>query len=706
MDIIQNLFRTLMFFIDKIIYGLIPEIYKIFVYLSELNLYSSDEANPLYKLISHIYVLLGIFMLFKVSFSFLQYMVDPNSFRDSSKGIGKLVTNVLVALVLLVSVPFIFSFAVELQTKIVQSNAIGTLILGTSAADTSVNDINGEEIKLNTVEIGKMARDLQFMMYGPFYSLNLNDKMVGTADNPGPFYECRGTSGVFGSLDVASANDGKCLETLDTKISEYDDAASNGVNLYSFFKYSDENCPDGVCDARDFGDFDKLLWWKIDGEYVINYLPFISTAAGIYVVLLLVSFCVDIAVRTIKLCFLQMVAPIAIVSYIDPKESISNGKLHNWIKECATTYFSLFLRLATLFLVMLLISVISSSVLADGGYISGQVNDTGYSIWIYLFLVIGSFMFAQKVPGMIESIFGIKSSGDLNLNPFKTYNNARDSGFGVAAGLTGGLVGGFAGGAAANAIATVKNALDNRKEISSNFQNIKNAQHMSNFSKAKSMAKMAIGGVGGALGSSLAGGVSAGVRGAYIGGKNKKFFSAMADGRKGATEARNERDIRQATDYKRRDQIADVVAKFANIKNKAGGVGAMDQKVKDWTRLMNNAEGQEHAMRDQQSSWVGTETSHSFRDFQRAVFAPKLGQDGNVLMDADKNIIYDETKTKEYSEYLKSLQPGEKPIEQQEYEKFKSMQDDINMFDQTREYYRKQIKDYQDVIDMKGKNEK
>ena len=192
MDILQNIFRAIMFFLDNVVYGLIPEIYKVFIFLSELNLYSTDETNPLYQLVSHIYVLLGIFMLFKVSFSLLQYLVDPNAFRDSSKGIGKLVTNVLVALVLLVSVPYIFSAAMELQSTIVQENVIGQLILGRNASD------NSDGLSLEKVDV--MAKDLQFMLYGTFYRVNTD--VIG---------ECAGTSGVFGSKDMANED---CLEAL------------------------------------------------------------------------------------------------------------------------------------------------------------------------------------------------------------------------------------------------------------------------------------------------------------------------------------------------------------------------------------------------------------------------------------------------------------------------------------------------------------
>ena len=86
LDVLTDLVRALMFFFDNIIYGLIPTIYKLFVYLSEVDLFTGN--TQISNLVNHIYVLLGIFMLFKVSFSLLQYIVDPNSFRDSFKRYG------------------------------------------------------------------------------------------------------------------------------------------------------------------------------------------------------------------------------------------------------------------------------------------------------------------------------------------------------------------------------------------------------------------------------------------------------------------------------------------------------------------------------------------------------------------------------------------------------------------------------------------
>lgn len=707
--ILNDLLRTVGFFLDNIVYGLIPQIYKLFVYLSQINFFgSTDDQNVLQSLINHIYVLLGIFMLFKVSFSLLQYLVDPNAFRDNSKGIGKLVTNVLVALVLLVSVPSIFNAAMYVQTQIIQSNAIGQLILGTNASGEGHPALTTDN-KISPDGVEEMAKDLQFMVFGAFYSLNLDsDKIVGDEVTQGPFYPCNGTSGVFGSVDVANE---QCLEAIQGQLDENDDALAYGVDLYSFFKH--RASPDApIEDDREFAHFDKLLGWKIDGEYVIRYFPFISTAAGIYIVLLLISFSIDIAVRAIKLCFLQMIAPIAIVSYIDPKESIGSGKLHGWIKECASTYFSLFLRLATVFLVMLLVSLISSSVLSDG-VISEQITDSSYSIWIYLFLVIGAFMFAKQLPKILENIFGMKGTGNLSLNPIKSINEVISTPA-IAAG--GAAIGGAVGGMAANAIAAGHNAWTNRKEIGQNISKIKNAQHMTTLNKFGAITKMVGGGVIGAAGSVVAGGVSAGARGAQAGYKNKNILKGVETGRVGAVKARNDRDIRQKQGFGVKKQITDSVTSFAGVKNKAGGIGAVDQSIKATTRDRENIVAMEHATRDAQTQYVAN--SRFTRDaFEKAVY--NHDEKGQVVLNPNDN----RPMMRTYNEYLVannyvnpevkdnkgnviSFDSSSGVLTEEEFNKFSTMEQDIRSFDDKSETLRKQISESQDLLDIQKRDKK
>ena len=567
MEIIENLFRTLMFFFDNIIYGLIPTIYKLFIYLSNINLFTTSDTNPLYQLIEHVYVLLGIFMLFKVSFSLLQYLVNPNDFSDSSKGVGKLVTNVLVVLVLLVSVPYIFNKASELQSTIVQKNIIGQLILGTTASGGESGD---STITANKAEV--MAKDLQFTLYGAFFKVNSSIEA------------CKNTSGVLGSIDVAS--DSGCLEYLNTGIAEEDNAAANGVTLYSFFKHAPsnngtdegENCDDetGVCDDRNFGDLGSLLWWKEEGTYVIDFLPFVSSAVGVYVVFLLISFSIDIAIRAIKLCFLQMVAPIAIVSYIDPKESMKDGKLHNWIHECFTTYVSLFLRLATMFFIMLLVQMIASSVLSNGegvSYIGTQIPEDSYNIWIYLFLVIGAFMFAKELPKLIESIFGIKGSGDLHLNPFK---NAGMGALGVVGATAGAAIGGAALGGIGNTAANLMRNRDLKQKLSEG--KITQEQFNKQYMGRGALIRSAIGGFG-----------SGAIRSATVGAKTKRPVSAISTGVKASSDSRRAR----AAGYGFVQNTKDKFVEMAGIESDMGTTDVVKSKIKELRNMMSNAQRDE-----------------------------------------------------------------------------------------------------------------
>lgn len=415
-EVVIPLLRTISFFFDNIVYGLITPCYELLIYLSKVDLVTGNEFIAV--LINRVYVLLGIFMLFKVSFSIVQYIVDPNAFTDSSKGFGKLVTNCLLSIVLLVSIPWIFQKAYELQGYIINSNAIGTLIMGTqfSSNDVSVDITNEEE----SGETTSMAKDVQFLMFSAFFKVN-SDALGG---------KCANTP-ILGSAEMATSQtdaeaDG-CLTALNRFMSENEDISKSGVTLNDYFKTT-------ASDTRKFSSFGALVTAKDEGQFIIDYMPIISAFAGGYVVLLLITFCVDIALRVIKLAFLQMIAPISIISYIDPKESMSNSKLHNWIKEVVSTYASLFIRLATIFLVMVLISAISSTIFAENDMVASTTN-----MFIYIFLVIGAFMFAKKVPQLIESLFGIKMSGELNLNPLKSAAVT-----GALGGVAGATLGGFA----------------------------------------------------------------------------------------------------------------------------------------------------------------------------------------------------------------------------------------------------------------------
>lgn len=444
MDAIENMLRTISFFLDNIIFNLISSAYELIAYLANVNIF---QHAAIQDIVGRVYLLLGVFMLFKVSFSIIQYIIDPNSFTESGKGFGKLTTNVLVSLVLLISVPTIFNIAFELQNKLINSNAIPELIMGSNTGST----INVEEGENSfAVQASNMARDVQYIVFGTFYRLNTSSEGGIVACAPDKDHPSRD---MFGSRDMAGSKE--CLDELKIQMDKEGPVTARSIDLGDFFKQLKTEGKgnvigttniDGtlyyVVDNRNFYAFDSMLWWKIDGgpSYAINYTPIISTIAGGYILLLLFTFCADIAVRAIKLCFLQMVAPIAIISYIDPKESASQGKLNNWAKECLKTFFSLFLRLSIIFIALKLVQLVADLALTTAGNMGngegisslfGQgmngeqiVSPASMSPWIIFMLIVGIFTFAKQVPKMIEGIFGIKMSGELKLNPLKAESGA------------------------------------------------------------------------------------------------------------------------------------------------------------------------------------------------------------------------------------------------------------------------------------------
>ena len=436
MNTVTDLLRHFAFFIDRAVYSVIPWLYKIIIYLANVNIGINDSLT-LGALMSRLYILIGIFMLFKLAFSIIRYIFDPDSFSDKTKGFTGILKRIMIALILLVLTPTIFSKMYELQGMIISNNIIPNLILGTKGSQ--IDDLDSA------------AKDIQFLLFSPFFSINYESATGADVCKPTSEYPL---ANMIGSRDMVNVNNGACLKFFADSV----DKKLNGksfITLEDFFKTAATNDPDNyddISDDRRFESFDYLVEWGSDsGGYVINYIPIISTLCGGYLVFLLLSFCIDIAGRAIRLIIMQILSPVAIISSVDPSSSTQSDKLKDWAKECLTAYASLFLRLAVVYLAIDLAKIMTETVLAKNPniYYDSSLNNNSMNIYIYVFLILGVFQVAKKIPELIEKAFGIKLSGELNLNPFKALgdNKAFQVGAGVALGGAVGAVSGAFGGA-------------------------------------------------------------------------------------------------------------------------------------------------------------------------------------------------------------------------------------------------------------------
>lgn len=309
LDILRELFH----YIDWVVYGVVNLVYQLFIMISELTIFKNATIEAF---ASRIYALLGIFMLFKVTFSLITYILNPDAFVDKSKGVGKLVTNFIVVIIGIIVVPYAFQAAYSLQAVILKENVIGNIIMGTSS------NLSEEDAENYIRDGGKL---MSFSTLSAFIRINPDVAGDDCSNNP----VIRDESGNF---SISASCDNVPTEVQGFLVTGYTD---NNVNaLFSLINYKVK-------------DKDKKE------AYLFDYTILVSTIAGGFLAWILLIFCIDIAVRSVKLGFLQLIAPIPIISYVDPS---GQKVFNNWLKECGKTYADLFIRLAGIYFALFVIS--------------------------------------------------------------------------------------------------------------------------------------------------------------------------------------------------------------------------------------------------------------------------------------------------------------------------------------------------------------
>ena len=389
-----KIIRTFFFQIDYIIYNFIIIVYDLIMQVSRTTLLSQGDILAFAQRIES---LLAVFMLFKVSFSIITYIINPDEFSDKSKGFGKIWQNAIISLLMLVLVPYAFNMAYEFQHLVLKDNALMTLLFGDDLAAK-----NGENSYSNFTNSGGQL--LAYSIAQPF--LVPASTLYSSAVDMSPCINFIDDSGNFNEIC-------KAILTAETSggVGLNNDKDAIVINNYA----------EGV-NKKNFGLFFRLDAIKFtttgNTEFVFDYKLILSTAVGVIVLLVLVSFLLDVALRSVKLTFLQFIAPIPIISFMDPKSG-KDGIFKKWYQMCFSTYLSLFIRLFGLYFGIYLIFKIVQSGPRD--FLTGTpVNN----FLINVILIIGILFFVKQLPKILEGL-GIKldGGGKFTLNPFKKIEN-------------------------------------------------------------------------------------------------------------------------------------------------------------------------------------------------------------------------------------------------------------------------------------------
>lgn len=346
--------KTLFLDLCSAVYKLIVYTFDIFFTLGEAKILDDPTIQGIYTRIG---LILGLFMIFRLTFAGIQYLIDPDTMLDKQKGIGNIVKKVLLVVLLLGSTQYIFKKAYELQHLIIEDNVLSRIILQESGTPES------------------KGGELAYQIFIPFFQPN--DAVINYCNK-----------------------DGNCNN--DSNNYEYCISQVKPQSEDTVLKFDFQQTPPDMRIA--YMCLSESIDLPIDGskktskEFIINFEGFVALAVAIVVLWTIMTYTIQVGVRAMQLAYLQLIAPIPIMMYLTPK---GDETLKKWGQQCATTFFDFFIRAAIFYFIILVINALETATLQIDYNKSWAL---GY-LYMKVVLIIALLTFAKKVPALLKEIF-------------------------------------------------------------------------------------------------------------------------------------------------------------------------------------------------------------------------------------------------------------------------------------------------------------
>ena len=415
--VINRTIRLILTRLDGAAFWLLGIVYEIFFNVASAELFSNATIRSFY---GRVQLILGIFMVFRLTIVTLQAIVNPDLTDDKSEGFSAIIKRVIVGLMLLaVLTPIniagdsstlneyqielnnnglLFGTLYSLQYRILNNNTLGNLILGTKATSEDGDLTEAERVK-------RSANVFTSSIVKAFYRINLKEKDDRDDDDPSATNRANWMCGVS-----------------DDDIEEYLKVDSDVTVLYSD-DYINKRCGSALLDTVTVGLTNT-------SHFVFTYIYVVPLVVAIVFIFIMIGFTVDVAVRAIKLAVLRLIAPIPIIAYMGPKKG--EESFNAWTKALVSTYLDLFIRLAVIYFITYLIQdmIVNGVVLVNGEGVIGVIS--------IIFIWIGLFVFAKEAPKFIKDALGLKDNGQSLFSGMGTILAGAAIGTGaISSGLTG-----------------------------------------------------------------------------------------------------------------------------------------------------------------------------------------------------------------------------------------------------------------------------
>lgn len=360
--------------LDSIAFSLMDNIYNMFMVIAENEIIGSDAVKAL---MNNIYVLVGVIALFRMAMLLVNSLIDPNKLYDKKSGAGNILLRVCLMLVALVFSPLIFDELGELQKTIVSENIIiKTIIGGNGGTDIEAGNgvtRNGSKYLVNAGKtMQKIVITALIKPEDQFFTdgeegvqeyLNFRNPVTSTGSNKG----CKANKNGSAKEDPDCAeflesggtgenyvND-KCGKNCKRAMAQYhqliNETGKGGFRLSALTGYIA-----GSAEIEEEGSNGNSY-----DVYYYEYYAGVTTLTAVYLTYVLLSWSIDIAIRSIELAVLRIISPLFIATIVDPKSTASGGYFNNWLKRYGKTYGDLFIKLAIIAFAILAISLVQDA---------------------------------------------------------------------------------------------------------------------------------------------------------------------------------------------------------------------------------------------------------------------------------------------------------------------------------------------------------
>jgi hypothetical protein len=405
-ELISTSFVSIGIWIVSGVYSVAAFTFEIFLILASGKIIDQSIYSTL---VTNFYVVLGVVMIFFLSFILLKNMVNPDSDKGGTSAVKKVIINLVTSSIILAILPTAFSFAFDFQDAvIVTQNTIGRFF-----GYGGRNSNNPQETAKNG------AVQIANGVFTAFFAVDMD--------------QCRYHFEAKEGGDDSGINWNNIDESA-IKLCE-----GNATTNHKVYKKNLEGCkddepkgdPDGYCDdpyqvdpsdsssisflwVKDaveyygnFGLYQSLAQAVNDGRITFNFL--LALAGGCLLVYVGISYCIDMGIRLAKLCFYQIIAPIPIFMrvLVDTKYASS---FNNWLKVTLTCYGEVYIRVFLLYMVVFL----TKAFMASKFFAELTGSSWLVSLFAKAFAFVGLLLFMKQAPQAFADATGL-DSGNMKI---------------------------------------------------------------------------------------------------------------------------------------------------------------------------------------------------------------------------------------------------------------------------------------------------